>query len=195
MERILSHDERIRRAEEIYLRRQNLREKTKRARLNVSSEKPKNFKLLKRLILQIVICMLIYFIFYLVNTTDYSFSKGTLDKTEELISKDVDFVSIYNNVVDSIKGYLSSLNIDINEENKINEENNVNNLEENANSEDTNNENTSNQIGQQEESTLQGELIAENGDEKPEQTDLENQNLSETDVIKQKYSFVNPVSR
>ena len=46
MERLLSQDERIRRAEEIYARRQNLRiakERTRRATVNVSS-KPKNFK-------------------------------------------------------------------------------------------------------------------------------------------------------
>jgi len=79
MERTFTQDERIRRAEEIYAKRQNLRERTKRATLSVSSE-PKNFKLFKRMILQIIICVLIYFIFYLVNTTDYSFSEGTMEK-------------------------------------------------------------------------------------------------------------------
>ena len=51
MERLLSQDERIRRAEEIYARRKNLREKSKRATVNVSE--PKNFKLLKKIVLQI----------------------------------------------------------------------------------------------------------------------------------------------
>ena len=47
MERVYSPDERIRRAEEIYARRQNLRERTKRATLRVENSKPKNFKLFK----------------------------------------------------------------------------------------------------------------------------------------------------
>ena len=36
MERTFTQDERIRRAEEIYAKRQNLRERTRRATLNVS---------------------------------------------------------------------------------------------------------------------------------------------------------------
>ena len=75
MERLLSQDERIRRAEEIYARRQDLRERTKRATLNVSNE-TRNFRLLKKLALQITICMLMYFIFYLINTTNY-WNSGT----------------------------------------------------------------------------------------------------------------------
>ena len=52
-------DERIRRAEEIYARRQSLRAKTKKETVNNSE--PKNLKLFKKLGLQIIICVLIYY--------------------------------------------------------------------------------------------------------------------------------------
>lgn len=105
MERTFSQDDRIRRAEEIYARRQNLRERTKRVAVNVQ-EKPKNFKLFKKLVLQIVICILIYYIFYLINTTNYNFSENTLNKAKELLSYDFDFYGIYNSAVESINEFL-----------------------------------------------------------------------------------------
>lgn len=91
MERTFGVDDRIKRAEEIYARRQNLREKTKRARVNVT-EKPKNLKLFKKLALQIIICVLIYCIFHLISTTNYTFSTDTLNKTKELLTSDYDFM-------------------------------------------------------------------------------------------------------
>jgi len=91
LERAFGVDERIRRAEEIYARRKNLREKTRRAKVSVG-ETPKNFKLFKKLALQILICVLIYFIFHLINTTNYTFSEGTLNKTKEILKNDYDFM-------------------------------------------------------------------------------------------------------
>lgn len=191
MERTLSQDERIRRAEEIYYRRQNLRERTKRATVNVSSE-PRNLKLLKRVALQIIICVLIYFIFYLVNTTNYSFSEDALGKTEELISQDLDFTGIYNNISNWINSYISSLNINkedtntvVNEvkaeeventvsgENKIIEQGEINNTNENQNI----------------------AVVAEVNEETTGQTEVKEIELSETDRIKQKYSFILPIVR
>lgn len=108
MEKLLDQDARIRRAEEIYARRRNLREKTKSATVSVA--KPKNFKLLKKIILQIVISVLIYFIFYLINTTNYSFSEVTLNKTNELISHDYDFIGMCNNFINWANEYIYKLN-------------------------------------------------------------------------------------
>lgn len=105
MERTFSQDDRIRRAEEIYARRQNLREKTKRATVNVQA-KPKNFRLFKKLALQIMICTLIYYIFYLINTTNYNFSENILNKTKELLTHDFDFYGIYNSAVEGINKFL-----------------------------------------------------------------------------------------
>ena len=159
MDRAFSQDDRIRRAEEIYARRRNLREKTKKATLSVSTE-PKNFKLFKRLALQIVICILIYYIFHLIDTTNYSFSGDTLSKAKEIISYDFDFYNAYNEVIENINKFLYS------EENKAELEKN----------EDEANENQA----QDEESVNQSEVKFTEE--------------SETERIKNNYSFILPVT-
>lgn len=193
MERIFSQDERIKRAEEIYARRQNLRERTKRATLNVSNTN-KNFKLLKRIVLQIVICLLIYLIFYLVNTTNYSFSKEALGKTEELISSDADFKSIYQNIVNWMNEYISSLDMQAGEENKIQENQVVNSNEENNVIEPPAEEAEGEQEAKAE---TQGEDMAFHEDEQETtgQTEIKDVNLSETDRIKQEKEFTIPLKR
>lgn len=210
MERALSQDERIRRAEEIYARRQNTRERTSRATVNISSSEPKNFKLFKRLALQALICVLIYFIFHLINTTNYSFSAVTLDKTEELISQDIDFISIYNNIAEAVKSYISNLNlggeknaeegslaedtnqVDINALQEQNAENTKTNeivqtnetIETQKNIEDAENKEDTNE-----------NIALINNDEDTSQEEVKDVELSETDRIKQKYSFIIPVKR
>ena len=132
MERAISSNERIRRAEEIYARRQNIRERTRRATVNVS-DTPKNFRLLKKVVLQIIICVLIYFIFYLINTTNYTFSESALNKTRELVSKDINFMEIYNNIINTVNSYISTIETKKSEENNINAENIVEEQAENKN--------------------------------------------------------------
>ena len=59
MERTMSVEDKIRRAEEIYAKRQegNIR---KTATVNVSNENKKDIKLLKKMIIQIIVCLVIY---------------------------------------------------------------------------------------------------------------------------------------
>ena len=64
MERTLSAEEKIRRAEEIYERRRGGYNTHNVATVSVSEKK--NYNLFKKMILQILICLLIYFIFYLI---------------------------------------------------------------------------------------------------------------------------------
>lgn len=195
MERALSQDERIRRAEEIYARRQNLRERTKRATVNISSQ-TKNFRLLKRVILQAVICVLIYFIFYLINTTNYSFSEVTLNKTEELITKDVDFIAIYNNIFNSISNYISGLfgkNGNTEEENSSTAEGeSAENDESVENSDNVEKENTE---GAETKQDTNESIALNTNEEDTDQEEIAEVEISETDRIKQKYSFVLPVIR
>lgn len=161
MEKTFSQDDRIRRAEEIYARRQNLRERTKRATVNVQ-ENPKNFKLFKKLALQVVICILIYYIFYLINTTNYNFSENTLNKVKELLSYDFDFYGIYNSAVEGIDEFLYP------------EKNNSNKDE--------------NEVKQDEQNDKQ-ETIHEESLNQPEISSAEE---SELERIKREYSFTLP---
>lgn len=184
MEKVLSREERIRRAEEIYARRQNLRERTKKATVSVSQ--PKNFRLLKKLALQIIICAVIYYIFYLINTTSYSFSQDTLSKTDELISHDFDFYSVYNSFVNWANSYIYG------NENK----------DENQNAETTQTE-----AGTEDKAKAENMMNTENTQDivPPEETLNEDESLtqnevsmteeSETERIKNKYSFIKPTER
>ena len=94
MDRSLSLEEKLRKAEEIYERRKsgNYRENT--SKINISKEN-NDFRLLKKMIIQILICLLIYFIFYLIQTTNYVFSASTISKTKEILEYDIDINEIY----------------------------------------------------------------------------------------------------
>ena len=71
MEKVLSQEDRIRRAEEIYYRRNNAKSgRTATVNLNPKKE----YKLLKRIIIQILICVGIYFGIYWMKENTDSFS-------------------------------------------------------------------------------------------------------------------------
>ena len=98
MERSLSVDEKIRRAEEIYNRRNSINER-RTATVNVSSTNGK--VKLKKMLVQVFICILIYTIYYLITTTNYVFSADVINKTKEILNKDINFLEIYNNLINS----------------------------------------------------------------------------------------------
>ena len=139
MERAYGVDDRIRRAEEIYARRQNLRERTRRARVTIAE--PKNYKLLKKLVLQIVICILIYFIFHLISTTNYDFSEETLQKAKDVLSHDLDFSGIWANIQENVNSFL-----ELDKEKK--EQNQETQNTENENQENTENNQEANPSGE-----------------------------------------------
>ena len=203
MERVLSQNERIRRAEEIYARRQNQRERTSRATVNIASNEKKNFKLLKRVFLQALISLLLYFIFHLIYTTNYSFSKVTLDKTEELLTYEVDFLSIYNNISNVVVNYISNFNLapykkdeiisndNLIYENSINQDENV--VKENIIEENENKILETSTIVYDQNTNIAMENNEERNDEEVETQ--ENTELNKIDAIKQKYRFIRPIER
>ena len=95
MDRIFSDEEKVRRAIEISQRR-NQNYYTKNAtRVNVNNKK--NYKLFKKMILQIIICLLIYIIFHLISTTNYTFSSEVLRNTNNIVViKHVTNIAIVN---------------------------------------------------------------------------------------------------
>lgn len=194
MERVMTPDDRIRRAEEIYARRQSLREKTKKARVNVA-EKPKNYRLLKGLALQVAISITIYFMFYLVNTTNYSFSENVLNKVRELVTADYDFKGLYNSVVQNINNYIYS--DEQKTENENNEEQEGDGQNEEGNVSEGQGENSENQgeDAEGENINLEAENTANvNEDESLTQSEVSKTEESETERIKKEYAFSLPVS-
>lgn len=117
MERTLTPDEKIRRAEEIYYRRKMEDRNKTAARVNVTETKT-NFGILKKMMLQIVICILIYTIFYMIQNTSYVFSEDVINKTKEILSYDINVLNLYNKA----KEYFFSIGIQENENNEEKQE-------------------------------------------------------------------------
>lgn len=147
MEKIISTEERIRRAEEIYQKRKNQGVRLTGNTVNISS-KP-DVSLFKKMICKIVICIIIYSGFYMIKNSNDLFSQDILNKTKEVLSYDMNIKMMYDKTIDYFKG----LNINFNEinENEVKKDNNENegNVENNVN-ENNNEEQTQNNDSQTE---------------------------------------------
>lgn len=106
MERTLSPDEKIKRAEEIYYRRKIQATNRTSARVNVSNKK--DFRLLKKMFLQIAICVLIYIIFYMIQNTNYIFSEDVIKKTNEILSYDINIQKIYSQAKEKFNSFVKA---------------------------------------------------------------------------------------
>lgn len=126
MERTLSPEEKIKRAEEIYSRRRGGYTSRNIATVNVSNEK--NYGLFKKMILQIAICLVIYFIFYLIQNSNYIFSADIINKTKEILSYDINIEEIFNNIINGINSFSNELVLDGTNNTINNEQNNTVNI-------------------------------------------------------------------
>lgn len=101
MERAMSTEDKIRRAQEIYNRRRTNQIKTGTTKVKINEKK--DIKLLKKMIIQIVVCLSIYSIFYLIKNNDYIFSDDFISKANEILSYDVNFQEIYSKLMQKIQ--------------------------------------------------------------------------------------------
>lgn len=146
MERTLSAEERIRRAEEIYYKRKMQNTNSKSARVNVSNKK--DFGLFKKMILQIAICIVIYSIYYMIQNTNYIFSEDVIKKTNEILSYDINIKGLYEQIMQYLNQFTDNVGARPQEDN---DENNG----------DPNNEGES----KTQEENIGGENVEENKDE------------------------------
>lgn len=143
MERTMSVEDKIKRAEEIYARRHEGTQR-KTTTVSINNDNKKDVKLLKKMIIQIAISLLIYLIIYIVQNNNYIFSEEFLRKTNEILSYDMNIEQIYTNLKTNIENKINVLKSQNNNEGAIgganqNEIEN-NNIEKNI----TNNENIEN---------------------------------------------------
>lgn len=108
MERVMSDEERIKRALEISQRRNNSYYRENTTRVNVNDKK--NFGLFKKMILQTLICLIIYAIFYLITNTNYVFSKQVIDGTNNILNYDINLEKIYSDCQNFINSKINSNN-------------------------------------------------------------------------------------
>jgi len=152
MERTMSVEEKIRRAEEIYEKRKQVMERPVTT-VNLNNNK-KDIKLLKKMIVQIIICSCIYFVIYLVHNSNYVFSEDFIKQVNEILSYDTNFFLLYQNIKESIEEIMNNKKQDSQDQNKGQEEQNNEQEQQDENKEseiDNNKENIQEAIGGAEE--------------------------------------------
>lgn len=117
MERTVSVEEKIRRAEEIYARRQQGNSRPI-ATVKVNEEK-KDIKLLKKMIIQILVCALIYLMVYTIQNNEYVFSEDFTNKVNQILSYDTNFWELYDYLKNQIQSLLPKEQEKKQEENTI----------------------------------------------------------------------------
>ena len=185
MERTMTVEEKIKRAEEIYERR---RQGNSRPIATVNVREKKDVKLLKKMLIQILICVSIYLIVYAIQNNNYIFSQQFLKKANEILSYDTNFIEIYNNA----KNRILEL---INQNKEQNVQNGIGGAQENVNE----GENTDTNLKEnKEESQIQGDEQSNNQNVSQENQEIVNQNLSQTEQdiinVKNTTTFVKPVN-
>lgn len=116
MERAISVEERIRRAEEIYEKRRQ-GETRPITKVNVNNTHKKDLKLLKKMIVQILVCISIYLVIYAIYNNKYVFSEDFIKKANEILSYDTNFGELYENAKIQLQNWYQS--ITTNEQNGI----------------------------------------------------------------------------
>lgn len=188
MERVMTVEEKIRRAEEIYERR---KQGETRPVTKVTVNDKKDIKLLKKMIIQILICVSIYLVVYTIQNRQYVFSEDFIHKVDEILSYDTNFIELYENIINFTKQE-KEVNIDTNQET-----NSDTNSEENSdiNSEKKTEDVSSNQAigGAEEEQEQSKNAKIEGSDDSNPST--ENLSQVELDVqnIKNTTAFIKPV--
>ena len=105
MEKVMTVEEKIRRAEEIYQRRKQ-GESRPVAKVNVNNKK--DIKLIKKMIIQMLICVAIYLIIYTIQNNQYVFSQDFINKANEILSYDTNFIEIYDMVKSKIMNIVNN---------------------------------------------------------------------------------------
>lgn len=172
MERVLSQDERIRRAEEIYARRK-MNETRKSATVQVEAQKPNN--LTKKLVKQFIICLLIYICFYMAKNVPNLIPHEVMNKITDTLEYDINVQELYEN----FKGIYKKENQDENVENKEEEQLPQETLSA------TDSDGESNEVAQKEEKS----------EETQEEENTEGLTQMEIDAryIKKNYSLIKPL--
>lgn len=168
MERLMSVEDKIKRAEEIYERRHGISNTI--AKVNVNEKK--DVKLLKKMIIQIIVCMSIYIIIYIIQNNNFPFSQDFINKTDEILSYDTNFIQMYEDVKNQI---LTFMNKGKNEREKAPEES----------------------IGGSEENNDQNIEVGQEENTNQESNEQQNNQMSEADkeiqTIKSTTTFIKPI--
>lgn len=202
MERNISVEERIKRAEERYYNTLNRDYNNIKDEVNVQSnknnitERTNKKRILKRKILtQIVICLIVYGIFYCINNTNSLFSNDMKQKTKEILNTDINFSQIYSNLKCNIEKFFKNIQNNNKEQNSTESTDNTENNEETSINDIQNNdeniggaiEDINLQIGETSEIE---EVQKQNSEEVDKNIEQENNEAIELSQMEQDANFV-----
>ena len=179
MERTMTVEERIRRAEEIYERRKRNEGLTVIHEEKDKKEKheKKDIKLLRKMVIQLIVCICIYLVIYTIQNKQYIFSEDFINKVNEIISYDIDLKKIYEDTKKFVIGIFNKKIENENQNQNENQENKEVNVIENME--------MNNGIGGAVEETI----------EETEQEEQQSLSQEEQDIldVKNTTSFIKPV--
>lgn len=214
MEKSISQEERIRRAEEIYSRRRYnnrygeslYRSGETRNRYQPQETRKIKGKMINKMIIQMIVCVIIYTCIYMLQYSNYLFSKDVVDKTKEVLSYDISIENLYNKSNEFFLNLQKKFNWGVNNEqnDNVNEEAQDQNTEEtniensNAESSEANNENVDNsEISQNDASTEvtnnDTTQLAVGGADETQQEEEKSQEEQDIEYVKQNVSIIWPI--
>ena len=202
MEKNISVEERIKRAEERYYNTLNRYYNNIKNEDNIQSNKKnitertnKKRTLKRKVLTQIVICLIAYGIFYCINNTNSSFSNDMKQKTKEILNTDINFSQIYSNLKCNIERFFQNIQTNSNDQNSIkstdntekNEETSINDIQNNDENIGGAIEDINLQIGETSEIE---EIQKQNSEELNENIEKENNEVIELSQMEQDANFV-----
>ena len=217
MEKSISQEERIRRAEEIYSRRRYnnrygeslYRSGETRNRYQPQETRKIKGKMINKMIIQMIVCVIIYTCIYMLQYSNYLFSKDMVDKTKEVLSYDISIENLYNKSNEFFSELKKKFNLVVNNEqndnvnekvqNENTEEANIENTNTNTENGEVNNENSDNvensEISQDtnNEANQNSEQLAVGGADETQPEEEKSQEEQDIDYVKQNVSIIWPI--
>lgn len=218
MEKSISQEERIRRAEEIYSRRRYnnrygeslYRSGETRNRYQPQETRKIKGKMINKMIIQMIVCVIIYTCIYMLQYSNYLFSKDMVDKTKEVLSYDISIENLYNKSNELFLNLQKKFNWGMNNEQNDNvneeaqdqntEETNIenSNAESSKNTSEANNDNVDNsEISQNDASTEvtnnDTTQLAVGGADETQQEEAKSQEEQDIEYVKQNVSIIWPI--
>ena len=218
MEKSISQEERIRRAEEIYSRRRYnnrygeslYRCGETRNRYQPQETRKIKGKMINKMIIQMIVCVIIYTCIYMLQYSNYLFSKDMVDKTKEVLSYDISIENLYNKSNEFFLNLQKKFNWGVNNEQNDNvneeaqdqntEETNIenSNAESSKNTSEANNDNVDNsEISQNDASTEvtnnDTTQLAVGGADETQQEEAKSQEEQDIEYVKQNVSIIWPI--
>ena len=218
MEKSISQEERIRRAEEVYSRRRYnnrngeslYRSGETRNRYQPQETRKIKGKMINKMIVQMIVCVIIYTCIYMLQYSNYLFSKDMVDKTKEVLSYDISIENLYNKSNEFFSDLQKKFNWGVNNEQNDNvneeaqdqntEETNIenSNAESSENTSEANNENADNsEISQNDASTEvtnnDTTQLAVGGADETQQEEEKSQEEQDIEYVKQNVSIIWPI--